>query len=360
MPGQEDSESKTEEPTEKKIHDEFEKGNVPISREASLFASTAATLIIAVFLEGSLQKSISFTLQQLASDPAGWPLQNLADAVALFSAIAWEIGCPLLTIAAILIAAGFAAGSLQHAPRLVFERIKPDPRRLSLINGWRRIFSARGQAEFLKSVIKLFSVTFVLCAVLRSQSTALTGAMLLDPAALPDLIHSMAVRLLIAVCVVTVMLLAADLLWVRAHWRKDIRMTRQELKDEIKDADGNPLRKARLRSLALDRRRNSMIAAVPRATLVIANPTHFAIALRYVREEGGAPMVLAKGKDFIALKIKELAGQHAIPVIEDKPLAQSMYDAVVVDQPIPPEFYKAVAALIHLLYVKNSRKEAAR
>jgi flagellar biosynthesis protein FlhB len=106
------------------------------------------------------------------------------------------------------------------------------------------------------------------------------------------------------------------------------------------------LRKARLRSLALDRRRKSMIAAVPRATLVIANPTHYAVALRYVREEGGAPIVLSKGQDFIALKIREIAEQHAIPIVEDKSLARSMYNGVEVDRPIPPEFYKAVAEII--------------
>jgi len=112
--------------------------------------------------------------------------------------------------------------------------------------------------------------------------------------------------------------------------------------------------------LALDRRRKSMIAAVPRATLVIANPTHYAIALRYVREEGGAPLVLSKGKDLIALKIREIAEQHLIPIVEDKLLARSMYDCVEVDRPIPPEFHKAVAELIHILYAKSSRKGGAK
>jgi flagellar biosynthetic protein FlhB len=164
--------------------------------------------------------------------------------------------------------------------------------------------------------------------------------MSLDPDAVPELILTIAMRLLMAVCVVTILLLAVDLLWVRMHWRKDIRMSKQEINDEMKEVEGDLLKKARLRSLALDRRRKSMIAAVPRATLVIANPTHYAIALRYVREEGGAPLVVSKGKDLIALKIREIAEQHLIPIIEDKLLARSMYDSVEVDRPIPPEFYK--------------------
>jgi flagellar biosynthetic protein FlhB len=120
----------------------------------------------------------------------------------------------------------------------------------------------------------------------------------------------------------------------------------------MKQSEGDPLVKARLRSLARDRARRRMISAVPRATVVIANPTHYAIALRYDRSKGGAPLVVAKGVDLIALRIREIAAQHAIPVIEDRPLARAMYDAVEVDQWIPPEFYRAVAKILHFLYTR--------
>jgi flagellar biosynthetic protein FlhB len=188
------------------------------------------------------------------------------------------------------------------------------------------------------------------------QRNNLVGAMAIDPEAIPELVLTTAMRLLSVVCVVTVLLLAADLIWARAHWRRELRMSKQEVKDEMKRSEGDPLKKAKLRSLALDRLRKSMIAAVPKATLVIANPTHYAIALRYVKEEGGAPLVLAKGQDLIALKIREIAEKNAIPVIEDKLLARSMYDSVEVDRTIPPEFYRAVAQLIHFLYGKSASK----
>src|SRR5262249_15260262 len=129
-------------------------------------------------------------------------------------------------------------------------------------------------------------------------------------------------------------------------WRRELRMTRQELKDEHKQADGDPIVKARLRSLARDRARKRMIARVPQATVIIANPTHYAIALRYVRTENHAPLVVAKGQDLIALKIREIAEKHGIPVVEDKLLARSLYDKVQIDQLIPPEFYRAVANVI--------------
>jgi flagellar biosynthetic protein FlhB len=360
MAQQADRESRTEEPTEKKIVDEAEKGNIPVSREASFFAFTLAMLAITAFMAKDLLRSVGYTLQQLSSDPSGVLIQNSADAVTFFNTLVWEIGTPFIPILAILLMAGLASSFLQHPPRIVFDRIKPDWTRISLINGWHRIFSARGQAEFFKGVCKLLSIGIVIWTVLRWQQNAFTDTMSLDPDAIPELLLMIAMRLLTVVGVVTILLLAVDLVWVRMLWRRDIRMSKQEIKDEMKELEGDPLKKARLRSLALDRRRKSMIAAVPRATLVIANPTHYAIALRYVREEGGAPLVLSKGKDLIALKIREIAEQHLIPIVEDKLLARSMYDSVEVDRPIPPEFYKAVAELIHILYAKSSRKGVAK
>jgi flagellar biosynthetic protein FlhB len=137
-------------------------------------------------------------------------------------------------------------------------------------------------------------------------------------------------------------------------------MTRQEIKDEMKQVEGDPLVKARLRSLARDRARRRMMSAVPQATVVIANPTHFAIALRYDRGEGGAPLVVAKGADIVALRIREIAGKHGVPIVEDKPLARALYDAVEVDQWIPPEFYKAVARVLYYLYTRNQDARARK
>ena len=146
----------------------------------------------------------------------------------------------------------------------------------------------------------------------------------------------------------------ADLAWTRIHWRRDQRMSRHEVKEEVKQAEGDRMMKARLRSLRLDRSRRNMLKAVPKATMVVVNPTHYAVAMRYVRAEGGAPIVLAKGVDLIALKIREIAVENDIPIIEDKPLARSLYDAVAVDAVIPPEFYRAVAEIVHLIQSKRA------
>ncbi|WP_395664875.1 EscU/YscU/HrcU family type III secretion system export apparatus switch protein [Methylocella sp.] len=356
----EDRESRTEEPTDKKIADALERGETPLSREAALFASVSAMLIVGAFMLESVVASATPLLRRLLDDAGGFALTEGGDAAALARVVAWECFRLLIGPLSVFAAAGVLASALQSPPRIVFDRIAPKLERISLKEGRHRLFSARGFAEFLKGVFKLTSLGAIAFSVLQWGQDKLVDAMGVPPEALPELILSIAMKLLSVVCVATVVLLGADLVWARVKWRRELRMSKQEIKDELKESEGDPIRKAKLRSLAQARVRNNMIAAVPRATLVIANPTHYAIALRYVKEEGGAPMVLSKGQDLIALKIRELAERNAIPVIEDKALARSMYDAVEVDQPIPPQFYKAVAELIHYLYSKSAARAVAK
>lgn len=357
---EEDRESRTEAPSEKKITDAIERGNVPFSREASIFASVSAMLLVGAFLAKDFVGSIAALLQQVLDDAGSVSLRSGGDAAILIQFVAWHACKLALAPLAVFAAAGVLSSVAQNAPRLAFDRIRPNFKRISLGDGWHRLFSLRGQVEFLKGVFKLGAISAIAFTVLQWQQNGLVAATAVDPEAIPELILSVAMQLLSVVCVVTVLLLAGDLVWSRTHWRRDLRMSRQELKDEMKQNEGDPLKKAKFRSLAQDRLRKSMIAAVPRATLVIANPTHYAIALRYVKEEGGAPLVLSKGQDLIALKIREIAEQHSIPIIEDKALARSMYDTVEVDRAIPPAFYKAVAELIHFLYAKSGAKAAAK
>ena len=221
------------------------------------------------------------------------------------------------------------------------------------------MFAIDGQIEFLKAFAKFLLVSVVIAIVLSNDLQSVIQTLFIEPAAVGSLTLGMISRLIAGSLVAFGVLTAGDLVWSRFRWRRDLRMTKQEVKDEFKQAEGDPFFKAKRRSLALDRSRRRMIAAVPKATLVIANPTHYAIALRYVREEGGAPVVIAKGQDLIALKIREIAENNNIPVIEDKALARSMYDHVEVSQLIPAEFYKAVAELIHFLQSRGSRSSRA-
>jgi flagellar biosynthetic protein FlhB len=254
--------------------------------------------------------------------------------------------------------AGLLAGFLQGAPRIVFDRIEPDLSRISPRQGLKRIFGLPGLVELLKAVAKIAVIGGAVAFSLVVDRDLIIDAMRTEPGLLPGLLLKLIIRLTSVVCIPVVIIALVDLAWTRFKWRRDMRMSRQELKEEHKQSEGDPFVKARLRSLALDRSRKRMMAAVPNATLVIANPTHYAIALRYVREEGGAPLVLAKGKDLIALKIREIAEANAVPVLERPELARAMYDHVDVDQMIPSEFYRPVAELIHFLQNGGASRRA--
>jgi flagellar biosynthetic protein FlhB len=351
-----DQESKTEEPTEKKIRDSVEKGRIPISREASIFSSMIALLIIQSFLTVDSVRHLTSTLGQLIDDPSGIRIRNGTDAVELMVVVGGSSARLVLPMVIVLAIAGLAASFLQNAPRIVFERIKPDYSRISIAQGWGRIFGGQGRIEFAKALFKFFAIGVVVTIVLRAEEAVAVNSLFSDPTAIPELILTAAMRLVSTISIATIVLVALDLVWARFYWRRDLRMTRQELKDEFRQAEGDPLVKARLRSLARDRARKTMLAAVPRATLVIANPTHYAIALKYRHGEDAAPTVLAKGQDLIALKIRELAEQHDVPIVEEKMLARSMYDAAQIDRMIPLEFFRPVAEIIYFLH---SRKQKA-
>ena len=349
-----DQESKTEQPTEKKIRDALEQGKIPVSREASIFASMAALMVIQSFLIGQGVQQLVPTLKGFLDDPDGIRLSTAADAQNLLSVVGLQAMRFMLPLVIVLIAFGLAASLLQNAPRLVLDRIQPNFSRISPAQGWSRFFGAQGLVEFAKAVFKLVSVSLVVGFMLRASEARAFEAMYTDPAALPEMILTIAMRIVSAICITTILLVALDLAWSRFHWRRELRMTRQELKDEHKQAEGDPLVKARLRSLARDRSRRRMIASASKASLVIANPTHYAIALRYRRDENPAPLVLAKGTDAIALKIRAVAEQNNIPVIENKALARALYEAVQVDQVIPSEFFRPVAEIIYFLQSRQS------
>jgi flagellar biosynthetic protein FlhB len=351
-----DKESKTEEATEKKIRDSVEQGRIPISREASIFSSMIALLIAQSFLTVDNVRQLTSTLGRLIDDPSGFRIRTSADAIEFMAVIGAGSARLVLPIAIVLALAGLASSFLQNAPRIVFERIRPDYSRISITQGWGRIFGGQGRIEFAKAISKFFAISIVVTIVLRTEEAVAVNALFGDPAAVPELILTTAMRLVSTISIATIVLVALDLVWARFYWRRDLRMTRQELKDEFRQAEGDPLVKSRLRSLARDRARKIMLASVPRATLVIANPTHYAVALKYRHGEDAAPTVLAKGQDLIALKIRELAEQHNVPVVEDKMLARSMYDAAQIDRVIPPEFFRPVAEIIYFLH---SRKQKA-
>jgi flagellar biosynthesis protein FlhB len=349
-----DKESKTEEATEQKIREALEKGNMPFSRETPILAGVASFLIIAVFVAAPATTKLAMFLRELIDRPEDWVLNSAEDASRLFSVLALAVGAALVPVFIIIPLAGIASSAFQNAPRIVGERIRPQASRISPLKGWQRIFGRSGQVEFLKSVAKFLAASLIVFIVFFQGNSLFTDAIATEPSALPEFLRENMVRLLVANVLAITAIAAFDLAWSRIHWRQELRMTRQEVKDELKQSEGDPLVKSRLRSLGRDRARRRMISAVPTATLIVANPTHFSVALRYKPNEDAAPVVVAKGQDLIALKIREVAAQHSIPVFEDVLLARALYKQVNVDQMIAPEFYKAVAELIRIINTRHA------
>lgn len=350
-----DSGEKTEEGSEKRVGEALEKGNVPFSREASVFCSLGAMLTIVSLSLANNMRVLTGALSQLFANPSRAIFETPSDTINLFGFVGQAAASFLTPILLVLMVSGLIAAFSQGMPRIAPERIMPKWSKLSVVGGLKRLFSANGAVDFLKNVVKLLIVSVVISIVLHNDLTAIIETLYMEPVALGGLTLGMVARLIGGSLVAFGVLAAGDIVWTRFRWRRDLRMSKHEVKDEAKQAEGDPFFKSKRRSIMLDRHRRRMIAAVPRATLVIANPTHYAIALRYVREEGGAPIVIAKGQDLIALKIREIAEANNIPVIEDKALARSMYDEVEVSQLIPAEFYKAVAELIHFLQARGTR-----
>ena len=350
MSESEDPESRTEEATEKKILDALEKGKTPVSRDLSIATLFLAFLLCAAFVFDTVGPRLAGSLALMLANVGQFSLANAADAYTQSQAVALETGRFLAPILAMFIVAAFVAAFIQGGPRLVFQRIEPDLSRISPQEGLKRIFGLAGFIELLKSVAKIVIIAGAVVFSLNVDRGLITDSMRVEPGQTPGLMLKLVIRLTSVVCIPVVLLAMADFAWNRMKWRRDMRMSRQEIKEEMKQSEGDPMVKARLRSIALDRARRRMMAAVPRATFVIANPTHYAIALRYVREEGGAPLVVAKGKDLIALKIREIAEANGVPVLERQALARAMYDHVELDKMIPSEFYRPVAELIHFLH----------
>jgi flagellar biosynthetic protein FlhB len=355
-----DKDSKTEDPTEKKLRDAAEKGNTPSSREVPIFASALAFYFYLVFFLPSGMARLGETLRDLFEQPDQWKIATATDVISLFTHLGWEASALLLPAVALFMLFGVGSNVIQHMPGFVLERIKPQASRISLVKGWERLFSLPGLVEFGKSVFKIVIVSIIMVFALKSEYFGTLDAMFSDPQVIFVKFAAILKKIMIVILMATAVLAVIDFFWTRHHWYTQLRMTKQEIKDEYKQAQGDPIVKSRQRSIARDRARRRMINNVPRATLVITNPTHYAVALRYVREENEAPVVVAKGQDLVALKIREIARENDIPIFEDPPLARSMFAQVSVDSVIPSVFYKAVAELVHRVYAAKTKKRRVR
>ena len=352
-----DKESKTEQPTEKKIFDALEKGNVPFSREVPTLVSFVAMLLGMTFFAYSGGVQLSGSLTRYIDHSEQIVLENFEDVNLVLSSAGTDMFRFLLPLLLLSLVLGLAASLVQNPPRVVFDRVKVDPKRISLKSGWKRLFGKQGQVEFLKALFKFTAVAVVAAIILSWSKYDIFNGMLVHPSGLPSLTLELAVRILAGLAVAAVFLAGADWAWSRWFWHSELKMTHQEVKDEHKQLEGDPFVKAKRRSLRQSKARQNMLNSVPMATVVITNPTHFSIALRYDAETDPAPVVVAKGQDYLAQKIRTIAKENEVPLVENKTLARALYASVSVGSVIPSEFYKAVAEII--LFLSSSKLVAA-
>ncbi len=356
MAEENDSNERTEDPTPKRLEEAIQRGDVVKSAEVNTwFMIAAGTLMIMVFatpmatsLEATFRGLLAKSYQIRTDGPALTELVKtlVMDVVGAF-------GIPLLLLCVAAIAGNF----VQH--RFVFstEPIKPQLSRISPSAGFGRLFSGQALANFAKGLVKLGIVGAVMVALLWPQRRMLDGLVSADPMLILPLTRSLATKMLGAVVAILAIVATADYLFQYRQWYERQKMSLRDMKEEFRQTEGDPAVKGKLRQLRNTRMRKRIMAAVPKASVVITNPTHFAVALRYERGMN-APVCVAKGVDLIARKIREVAEQHDIPVVENPPLARALHGTVEMDQEIPPEHYRAVAEIIG--YIMRLRRMVGR
>jgi flagellar biosynthesis protein FlhB len=257
-----------------------------------------------------------------------------------------QVASFLIFPAIILVVAALAGAMIQHRPMITFEKIQPKLNKISPLSGLKNKFSMQNVVEFLKSVFKLVLVASVVVIIVWPEREVLENMITLEPSSINDIVYTMVIRVLIGVVAVMGVIAGLDFLFQKIQFTKKMRMTKQAIKDEHKQSDGDPMVKARLRQIRMDRARTRMMAAVPDADVVVTNPTHYSVALKYQQGSMEVPKVVAKGVDNVAFRIREVAKENDIPILENPPLARTLYAAVEVDEEIHGDHYQAVAEII--------------
>ena len=353
--GGDDEEERTEEPSQKKLDDALQRGDVVKSQEVPAFFVLSACMVLVAFLSTPMARDLA--------KPLGGYLGHLheipVDRRGLI-AVYLEAGKILATVLALpalaFVIAGVAGNMIQHRMVWSGESLIPKLSKISPMAGLKRIFSAESLATFIKGIIKIAVVGIGMWMAVSPELPRLESIVATDAIGLLAITQSLAIRLLTAVLIVMGFVAGLDYLFQRHRWMARQRMTKQELKEEYKQQEGNPEIKAKIRQIRQARSRKRMMAAVPSATVVVTNPTHYAVALKY-DESTAAPICVAKGVDEIALKIREVAKGADVPVIENPPLARALYASVDLDKQIPEEHYRAVAEVIgYVMRLKQGRK----
>lgn len=353
----EDKSQKTEDPTPRRLEEAQRRGQIIYSREVTnflIFIAIAAIVWQGMPLIGS-QSVLDFRKYIQRPDEFGIT-ENLLQEI--LNQIATDFMLLGLTPAVLVIIMSILSVFIQNGKiNFSAEPLIPKLEKISIIRGLDKLFSAKSVIELIKGLIKMIITGLVCFLTIKSSLSRLKTVYDYEMFSVINFIHTMAKELVLAVAIILFFIAILDYLYQRFDYMQNLMMSRRELKEEYKDTEGNPEIKAKLKKLRSERANKKMLASVPKADVVITNPTHFAIALKYDPDTMAAPVVTAKGVDNMAFKIREIANKHDVPIVENPPLARDLFRLVDVDEPIPLDLYQTVAEVISYVYqVKGNNR----
>lgn len=345
-----DDADKSEEPSARKLSQAREKGQTLSSKEVNNFAVLLGATLIVGLIGPYLLMDMSHALLFFIERPDRVDMSAVGPV--LFDTLL-NVGLAIAPSLGLLVFVAAAGILIQIGWMVSPEAIMPKLEKISPISGAKRLFSLKSVMELLKGIIKMVLVGVVAYLIVSPEFSRIELMVQMDIKELLGETHWVAIKLFAGVLAITGVMAVVDYLYQRFEFMKQMRMSKQEVKDEHKQTEGDPHVKARLRQLRAERARTRMIAEVPKATVVVTNPTHFAVALKYEMDEMAAPKVVAKGVDAVALKIREVATENDVPIVENRPLARALFDNTEIDEEIPEEYFKAVAEVISYVFKMN-------
>ncbi len=353
---EEDESQKIFDPTPRKLEEARKKGDVVKSADVAGLLILAVGAMILLNMGGRISRELmaysqGFLEKSHEISVDGGALQRLA-----FD-IMWHVGLAMFALLGAMSVAAIIGHAGQTGLLIAVEKIMPKPDKISPIAGFKRLFGKEALIQFAKILLKVIILGIVAYNVISKHITSVENLQNLEPIAFGGVIGAILKELLINLLVVLGIFAGADYFVQRMNFMKRNKMSKHEMKEEYKQTEGDPMIAGKLKQIRMERARKRMIQNVPKASVIITNPTHFAVALQYEAGVTAAPICLAKGVDRVALKIREIAGEHDIPIFEDPPLARALDKHVVIDEVIPVEYYEAVAKIIGMiLNIANKRK----
>ena len=352
---EESFQDKTEPATPRKKEESRKKGQVAKSRELSSVAVLSAGVLYLYFGSMHMMEYLAkcvrsgFKTAYLYTDN----IQDLISlAVSSIEKFIW-IALPIMIVTMMI---ALAINVLQTGFLFSVETLSPKVSKINPLEGAKRIFSRQSLVELAKSILKLIIVGSVAFSTLKNELNHMIPLLYQEKNQIFSVLGQSAFKVTIRCCVILAVLAILDFLYQRWDHEQKLKMTKQEVKDEYKLTEGDPMVKSRIRSIQREMARRRMMEEVPKADVVITNPTHLAVALRYDQKNMPAPRIVAKGANMIAERIKNLAREHEIPVVEDKPLAQNLYKLEIGEE-IPTQFYQAVAEILAYVYGLRRKRE---